>query len=119
MQHLSSINKIEYFLDEIVQEDCLTQTETQISDLCWKGGEAREVSQLGPVTEVEQQMSQVGASLSQFIENINSDQVTRQFQVFQINTKSDKMNFCQEPIPIILDLFVHLPISDKLNQEFY
>ena len=35
------------------------------------------------------------------------------------------MNSCQEPIPILPDLFIygyliiHLPISDKLNQEFY
>ena len=36
MQHLSSIDEIEYFLDEIIQEDCFTQAETQISDFGWK-----------------------------------------------------------------------------------
>ena len=82
MQHLSSIDEIEYFLDEIIQEDCFTQAETQISDFGWKWGEAREVSQLGAMAEVQQQMGQVRASLGKFIENIHSDQVTRQFQVF-------------------------------------
>ena len=82
MQHLSSIDKIEDFLDEIIQKDCFTQAKTQISDFGWKWGEAREVGQLGAVTEVQQQMGKVGASLSKFIENIHSDQVARQFQVF-------------------------------------
>ena len=88
MQHLSSVNKIEYFLDEVVQEDCLTETEAEISDLGGEWGEAGEVSELGAVAEVQQEVGQVGAPLGQLVEYIHRDEVARQFQVFKIDSKS-------------------------------
>ena len=36
VKHLSAIDEVENLLDEVVQEDCFTQTEAEISDL---GGE--------------------------------------------------------------------------------
>ena len=87
MQHLGSVDKVEDLLDEVVEEDGLTEAEAEVSDLGGEGGEAGEVSELGAVTEVQEEVGEVGTPGGQLIENIHGDQVTRQLQVSEVDAK--------------------------------
>ena len=87
MEHLGPVDEVEDLLDEIVEENGLTEAEAEVPDLGGEGGEAGEVSELGAVTEVEEEVGEVGAPGGQLVEDIHGDQVTGQLQVPQVDAK--------------------------------
>ena len=84
VEELHPVDEVVDLLHEVVQEDGLTQTQTQVLDLCGEGVQFREVSKLSAVREVEEQVSEVGTPVGELLQHLPGDQVAGQLQVPEV-----------------------------------